>query len=377
MFRLVAFLVFYCCFLCAHEVEGQRHTPVIEFHDIISDTLVLNHSKFPESYRMKMVTNHKGADFLYVFDCKKGGFEIFDLWTKTHIKTINPPVVEGLPGFKAVSFDIMSPNEIYMLSQKGNLIQLDSAGKMVEHWLVTQELDNEEYAISVSDHLNNFAVMDQKAYLPIMHAYQKNGSFTLKGKPAMIVYDLAAGEVEKEFAGYPKSTYKSNNLPSPKYEFTTLKMKDEERLVISYLKDPELKAYKFKNNKAKSSKAESPFLNDNRIRPQKDQFGNVIQYSNPNGFYHNIYYDENRQLFYRTVAHHHDNGNSLARRPFSIQVIDKNFNLLSEIKVPGSEPLDHMKLTVIKEGILLQICQQKKPEEVRFLVLDVNKSFRD
>jgi hypothetical protein len=185
----------------------------------------------------------------------------------------------------------------------------------------------------------------------------------------------------EDFGGYPKSSYKGRKISNPKYEFATIKLEEENRIVFSYLKDPEIMAYKVKNNRAKSGEAESPFLTNSGVRPQKDEFGNIIRYINPNGFYHNLYWDNEKQLYYRTVAHHHDtspedSNNGWARRPFSIQIIDRKFNLISEISIPETEPLDHLKIAVIKEGILLQICKQSQPDVVDFLVLDVYKAFR-
>jgi hypothetical protein len=375
MARIVGILVFYFCFLLAPQAYGQKSTPIIDFRDVIADTLSINFPGFPKDYKMKMV-EEDGLDHLYVFDCKKGNFEIFDLWTKRHVKTLKPE----LPAFKAAAFDIVSFNEIYLLGLEGNLIQIDSVGEMVNHWEVHRQMDNANYKISISDRLNNFAVFNQKAYIPIIHTYTKDGTFTLKGKPAMQVFDLEDGEME-DFGGYPKSSYKGSKISNPKYEFATIKLQEENRIVFSYLKDPEIKAYKVKNNRAKSGDARSPFLINSGVRPQKDEFGNIIRYISPNGFYHNLYWDNEKQLYYRTVAHHHDTSpedrnNGWARRPFSIQIIDRKFNLISEISIPETEPLDHLKISVIKEGILLQICKESQPDVVDFLVLDVYKAFR-
>ncbi|HSJ66698.1 MAG TPA: DUF4221 family protein [Anditalea sp.] len=378
MTRILALSWIYILFTFPQEAYGQKNGNIVDITDLISDSLSIRSSDgLSEIYSMK-VFEHMGKEFLYTFNDNMTGFDVYDLRVREHAYSITLPEIPELPQFKAVGFDITGVHEIYLINSNGNLIMIDSLGSLKDTWQVAKDLPKDSFVVNVSNQLNNFTVYQRKVYLPLTHQYKKHHQFTLKNKPAMLVYDLDNRELEKGFGGYPKSTHKKGALTNQKYEFTTLKMKDQNQIIFSYAKDPEFTIYNTnKNKRVKRSKAKSVFLDDDKVRAQKDQFGNVIQYIHANGFYHNIYWDPTHELFYRTVAHHQEtepvvgSARGLARRPFSIQVIDKNFNLLSEIRVPERAPLEHMKMSVTKEGLLLQICNGSDRNQVDFVLLDM------
>jgi len=378
MTRILALSLIYILFTFPQQAYGQKNGNIIDIADLITDSLSIRSTDaLSEIYSMK-VFEHMGREFLYTFNEKMTGFDVYDLRVREHAYSICIPEIPDLPQFKAVGFDVTGIHEIYLINNNGNLIMIDSMGSLKDTWHVAKDLPKDSYSVNVSDQLNNFTVYQRKVYLPLTHKYQKRQKFTLKNKPAMLVYDLDNKELEDSFGGYPKSTYKKGALTNQKYEFTTLKLKDQERIVFSYAKDPEFTIYNTKKNKrVKRSKAKSSFLNNDKVQAQKDQFGNVIQYIHANGFYHNIYWDPTHELFYRTVAHHQEteavkgSARGVTRRPFSIQVIDKNFNLLSEIRVPERAPLEHMKMSVTKEGLLLQVCNGSDKNQVDFVLLDM------
>lgn len=378
MIRILAISLIYILFTFPQQAYGQKNGNIVDITDLISDSLSIKSlDGLSDIYSMK-VFEHLGRDFLYTFNNSMNGFDVYDLRAREHAYSIHLPEIPDLPQFSAVGFDVTGIQEIYLINSNGNLIMIDSMGTLKDSWDVATKLPNESYVVNVSNQLNNFTVYKRKVYLPLTHKYKKLQKFTLKNKPAMLVYDLENRELEDGFGGYPKSTHKKGALTNQKYEFTALKLKDQDRIVFSYTKDPEFTMYNTtKNKRVKRSKAESVFLNDDKVQAQKDQFGNVIQYIHANGFYHNIYWDPTRELFYRTVAHHQEtepikgSARGLARRPFSIQVIDKNFNLISEIRVPERAPLEHMKMSVTKEGLLLQLCNGSDKNQVDFVLLDM------
>lgn len=378
MTRILALSLIYILFTFPQQAYGQKNGNIIDIADLITDSLSIRSSEgLSEIYSMK-VFEHMGREYLYTFNEKMTGFDVYDLRVREHAYSITIPEIPDLPHFTAVGFDVTGIHEIFLINSNGNLIMIDSMGSLKDTWHVAKDLPKDSYIVNVSDQLNNFAVYQRKVYLPLTHKYQKRKKFNLKNKPAMLVYDLDNKELEDGFGGYPKSTYKKGALTNQKYEFTTLKLKDQNKIVFSYAKDPEFTIYNTKKNKrVKRSKAKSVFLNNDKVQAQKDQFGNVIQYIHANGFYHNIYWDPTNQLFYRTVAHHQDtepvkgSARGITRRPFSIQVIDKNFNLLSEIRVPERAPLEHMKMSVTKEGLLLQVCNGSDKNQVDFVLLNM------
>lgn len=362
------------------DIYGQKKVEMIDISEVIYDSLSMDsQDNLSEIHGMKVI-EHKGREYLYTLSKDLGSFDIFDMLRRKYLYSISVPNVPDLPDFKVVDFDVISMNKIYLINSEGNLVLLDSIGGVVKTWAIAKECKGENYTISVSDHLNNFTVFQNKVYLPIIHKYKNIEKFTLKKKPAMLVYDLENSELEDGFGGFPKSTYKKGSLSSHKYEFTTLKLKEEDKMVFSYLRDPEFNVYTTKKNKrVKSEKAISKFLADTDIKAQKDDFGNIIQYIKPNGFYHNLYWDPSSQVYYRAVAHHQDTRHidgsamGMARRPFSIQVIDKKFKLLTEIKVPESAPLEHMKMAMTKGGLLLQMVNSTDLKQIDFVLLDIVK----
>jgi len=378
MIRILSVALLYIFFTLPQEANGQKNGNIVDISDLISDSLSFESSDgVSEIYSMK-IFEHKGREFLYAFNNSMTGFDVFDLRVREHSYTINLPSIPELPQFKAVGFDVTGVHEIYLINSNGNLIMIDSMGRVKDTWEVAKDLPNNTYSVNVSNQLNNFTVYQNKVYLPLTHKYEKRQKFTLKNKPAMLVYNLESRELEDGFGGYPKSTHKKGALTNQKYEFTTLKLKDQDRIIFSYAKDPEFTMYNAsKNKRVKRSKAESVFLNNDKVQAQKDQFGNVIQYIHANGHYHNIFWDPTNQYFYRTVAHHQEtepvkgSARGLTRRPFSIQVMDKNLNLLSEIKVPERAPLEHMKMSVSREGLLLQICNGNDKNKVDFVLVDM------
>jgi len=378
MTRILAISLIYIFFTFPQQAYGQKNGNIVDISDLISDSLSIKSSDgLSEIYSMK-VYEHRGKEYLYTFNSKMTGFDVFDLRVREHAYSINLPEIPDLPQFKAVGFDITGVHEIYLINSNGNLIMIDSMGNVKDSWQVSNELLDESYTVNVSKQLNNFTVYERKVYLPLTHKYQKQQKSTLKNKPAMLVYNLDSRELEDGFGGYPKSTHKKGALTNQKYEFTTLKIKEQDRFIFSYAKDPEFTMYNtHKNKRVKRSKAESVFLNDDKVLAQKDQFGNVIQYMHANGHYHNIFWDPTNEYFYRTVAHHQETeavkgtARGLTRRPFSIQVMDKNLNLLSEIKVPERAPLEHMKMSVTKDGLLLQVCNGNEKNQVDFVLLNM------
>jgi len=378
MTRILAISLIYFFFTFPQQAYGQKNGNIVDISDLISDSLSIKSSDgLSEIYSMK-VYEHRGREYLYTFNSKMTGFDVFDLRVREHAYSICLPEIPDLPEFKAVGFDVTGIHEIYLINSNGNLIMIDSMGSIKDSWEVSKDLPNDSYTINVSNQLNNFTVYQRKVYLPLTHKYQKQQKSTLKNKPAMLVYNLDSRELEDGFGGYPKSTYKKGALTNQKYEFTTLKLKEQDRIIFSYTKDPEFTMYNTsKNKRVKRSKAESVFLNDDKVQAQKDQFGNVIQYMHANGHYHNIFWDPTNEYFYRTVAHHQEteavkgSARGLTRRPFSIQVMDKNLNLLSEIKVPERAPLEHMKMSVTREGLLLQVCNGNEKNQVDFVLLDM------
>lgn len=380
MKRILSVILLYTLLTIPSQVYGQKNVEIIDISAVIYDSLTIsNQENLAEIYSMKVV-QHFGREYLYTFSKDFNSFDIFDMLRRKYLYSVNLPIIPDLPDFKAVDFDVVSMDEIYLINSNGNLVLIDSVGTLVNTWEIAKHCKGEDYTISVSDHLNNFTVFQNKVYLPIIHKYKNIEKFSLKKKPAMLVYDLENSELEEGFGGFPKSTFKKGSLASHKYEFTTVKLKDQNRIIFSYLRDPEFNVYTTKKNKrVKRSKAASRFLADTDIRAQKDEFGNIIQYIKPNGFYHNVYWDPSSQVYYRAVAHHQDtqhiNGSTsgAARRPFSIQVIDKKFNLISEIKVPETAPLEHMKMTMTKGGLLLQMVNRNDLKQVDFVLLDIVK----
>ena len=161
-------------------------------------------------------------------------------------------------------------------------------------------------------------------------------------RPSTVLYDFYTNEIR--FANNLPDIYMNKswgNLFAYKYACTTF---NNNTMVLSYGADHYITVYNIEKDENKSFYAGTKHYSEikpSRLQSNTNFEDEDIHYMN-NLCYRNILFDEYRNIYYRFVFLPHpnyDREDRYLRRPFSVIILDSDFNIIGETLLPEFEYL--------------------------------------
>lgn len=317
-------------------LENIKKYKVGESHLVLDDTTAIDFMR--TSY-----VHEEGKEYLLHQNEFKKSIQVFDLESGLVSQEIfypfEPPLgIKFVQGISAVSLDSIF---IFMpLSIRGSIL-INSKGEILNRYMPSKEEDLEK---SLINHVS-FGAMPtlfdgedlRFIHLPL---FELNNPSNINDEYKFeILYNLESNSIkEVEDSGFPEF-YQNKIWPTQDISMSRA-MDKEGRVVYSWRFLDSLVVVE--NQVSIKKLAKSDFINEQimpfQMVPNSDQNMQKIIESTK---YYGIYYDEFRDLFYRTVQHSGIfDKNGIPKemdglRNFSVIVLDKDFNKIKEITFPG------------------------------------------
>ena len=176
-----------------------------------------------------------------------------------------------------------------------------------------------------------------------------------KNEPSTILYNINTGEIK--FANHFPDLYKNKQwgqVFAYRYACTTF---NKNTMILSYGADHNITVYNIEEDKSEEFNAGTKYFS--KINPFNFKANReaAIDHYMENLCYRNILYDEYRNLYYRFAYLPYPSYNKddkYLRRPFSVIIIDSEFNIVGETLLPEFEYLI-LQTFVSPDGLHIQI----------------------
>ncbi len=266
--------------------------------------------------------------------------EIFDLIKNQYVKRINLNF-DGPNGVGRISqFYLHNFDSIFVFSKSDYVIYLiDSTSKVVNKYYVNNALQGIDQALSIECFRNygdrivynsNQNTLLLRTYPP----YDLVKDVRMYESPFKILYDIKQDTVISFFGIYPSEFRDINYYYSNDYQVSYCN--DCPKNIFSFRRSHDLYEIDLGTNeivnrfKAKSNFLESSF----ELIPRESTFESMSSHFSSAPSYDNIFYDNNKELYYRLVSHNLDGEN---KKSSSIIVLDKKLNVVGEILLPSGK----------------------------------------
>ncbi len=272
-------------------------------------------------------------------------------------------------------------DSIFILkSYSKNIFLVDSSGKVKNKWNMHKKTKYifESTASSISYPLELF---NSKLYFGKIPPYNPESYLFFKDT-MQIIYDIRTSNVINKTVMYP-NIYQQGTYYGI-YNFTYERIINKHgQTVASFSLDDNLylyndtlllNKYSFKS-KHVLSKPPTP-------KSDLSSVDDCSRYELQKGSYRYLRYDKYNDIIYRVVLHKSEiydiNGNlvEVFSKPFSIQVINKDFELILEQEFPGNTYLLR-NIIAVKEGLLISTSNDNNPslkeDRSQFILFSLNK----
>lgn len=350
-----------------------------------SDTIAIAIDSTTSYNSGKRATTIDGKTYLYEYIVfsrhAPKSYGIFDLQQRKMIKKIVFPQ----EGTKAVSryakVVLHNFDSIFVIEPRKKAISLyDSTQNLKQKWFLdTAQTGRKIGALMVYIQAEPFF---QNAKLFLLHYFypfytEENFRDTLE-----VVFDLETGIASNRVGTHPAIYTESKFYGNDSYATQRIVTKEDKIVygfgitdsIYVYDQEKQIAVYALPSTYVSDPAPDPGTLTYNDHEKSREYFVRK-------GTYALMRYDPYRDLIYRVVLHpaepYDQQGNMIdaLNKPFSIQVIDENFNLIGEQPFPGNT-YDIFNIIAVPQGLLISTSNNKNPalqeDQLQFVLFEVN-----
>lgn len=267
---------------------------------------------------------------------------------------------KGFPNTRGIEdFFIKSVDSIYSIYD-GNIISLmDSSMKILRLFKLSPSSNefNNNYTLSASNHYDPLVIKGDTAFVTHyptfpLNSREKVSRFFMK-KIGISILLKDSSTILSYNKGFPK-----NYIENTFYSFRPYRLIRENLEIYSYEMNDSLFV---KNSQGKAFSIEmksNHFTKSSSFNFNNISMNNILQYAIQNSAYGKLYYDNNKQLYYRVCMHelnyeNKDGSNNLYQdKNWSILVADEKFKVLKEVLFSAKHSPDDILIT--SNGVLIK-----------------------
>ncbi len=305
----------------------------------------------------------------------KNKYQLYDLDKRKIYKTLSfdydgPNGVGNIRYIKVINWDT-----IFIIQRlTKNMFLLDSSGKVLQKWTFNKTSSGKEIAGITARYIASPLKFRHNRLF-----FQKIPNYSIRSKnfwedTTQLIYNIKTNELTNKVGWYP-TIYKQGVFYGTYNMFADITVRNDALIVYGFSLDKHLFVYD-SNRLIKTVSLPSQYFSNSWPTPKKDMFLNreyAESFEIQRGSYRFLYYDKYRDYILRLVLlpmKLYDKNNKMHKwedKPFSIQIINKNFELIGEIKFPG-ERYYFRNIIPVKEGVLISYTNDKNPniEENKF-----------
>ena len=328
------------------ETQSYQSISYQETYRLVSlDTLEISINNYLAYNALIRHVRIKDKEYIYAMtrDAEKNNYFFYEYPTGTYAFSFDVPI-DGPNGISLAKFPpvVVNMDSIFIQSRISAKVSLvDSAGTVHRRWDL--ERLSSRQSINHTTTFNYFPMQKYRHYLFLRHipTYHRT-QLVFYQSPLEVILNFQADSVIHSWGFFPKEIREKGGIYG-KYTKIRRIINRQGDGIYSYDCDPHLYTYDLQGNMSQYY-LPSKYLAQSHPTPPSGMFESGYEkdfmYMMKNGSYYMIIEDPYRELYYRIIHHPSPpigpkgQHRTFWDRPFSIQIIDKDFRLLGETLFP-------------------------------------------